>query len=454
MGSFIIILVSIIVLVVSTYLFNKISPTLDITKINMIALTFYVLIIFSFIGSVLIALGIDNHYMAKYIKHSETRIIGWSIVQAVMILMPLSMLLIKKTLKVKDQEFFDYLATNPKNISSNSDSEVFLIVTILSIVSVLSIGYTFYVIGLENNPIINMILGASSDKLARLRILAGREFTGNVYIRNIFAITMTPFLSYIAYIYLRIKRNKKWFVLFSILFISSLIITFYDLQKAQILNYFLTLIVINIYMGDKIKLKQLFIYASIAGIVIVLMYIFISGESISRILSFNSGPLNRIFLTQSMSIFLHYEVFTYIHPLLLGASFPSIISESLLGLEYERSARVVMETLRPDFVEQGIVGVYNGLFAGEAYANFSWIGIIFSIVYVGIFIYIMYIVFLRIKKTPVTIALYAYFTILYRKTIHGGFVDFIFRPIAIFIVLLCIGIVISSKYIRKYFNFS
>ncbi len=371
-------------------------------------------------------------------------------VELVMIFLPLTMLLIKKVFKFKRNEFFNYLKTKTTNIASKNDKEVFILITLLSVIAIGSVIYTFYKIGLENNPILNMIKGANGTELDKLRIKAGREFSGNVYIRNIFAIAMTPFLSYIAYIYFRIQKNKNWFILFSVLFLSSILISFYDLQKAQILRYLVTFIIINIYFGDKINIKQVIIYGLVASLAIIFMYTFISEVPLENIFTFKSGPLNRIFLSQSMSVFLHYEVFTYRTSFLNGASFPRLISQNIFGVNHMRSGRSVMISLRPKKVLEGTAGVYNGLFIGEAYANFGFLGVIFSIIYIGAFLYFIHLFFVRSNKNPVTIALYAYFTINYERILNGGFIDFIYSPVMLFLVLLSIAIIISSRLLNRF----
>lgn len=452
--AFIIIILSILSFGISIYLFQKVASTLDFTKINLISLVFYSLTILAFVGSVLIGLGVDNHYMGKHIDHQKTRVMGWIMVQTVMIFLPLTMLLFKRLLKVKKKEFFNYLNSNVSNIISKEDKEVFIIISLLSFISIGSIIYTYYKIGLSNNPILNLIKGASSIELAQLRTKAGRGFSGNVYIKNIFALALTPFLSYISYIYFRIQKNKKWFTIFILLFISSILIVFYDLQKAPVLRYLITFIIINIYFGDKINLKQVLIYGFSGVIAIIIMYVFISGESLGNIFTFRSGPLNRILLSQSMSVFLHYEVFTYRGHFIGGASFPSIISENIFGLNHLRSARWIMIILRPKLVKEGIAGVYNGLFVGEAYANFGLLGVAFSIIYVGLFLYLIHVYFIRHKKNAITLALYAYLTINYEGILHGGFVDFIYSPVMLFIVLVSIAIIVSSKIMKRYLNFN
>src|SRR5688572_19267730 len=94
-------LVSICVLVVSTFLFKKAAGTLSPTKLNMISYIFYFnIIIQSFIGVTLGILYLDNHYLIYKLQDFDLRFNVWVSVLYVMIAMPLGMLLVNKIFHV------------------------------------------------------------------------------------------------------------------------------------------------------------------------------------------------------------------------------------------------------------------------------------------------------------------------------------------------------------------
>lgn len=448
MSAFIQVLLSIITLIVSILLFRKSATTLRPTKMNLISLTFYSLITFSFIGSIFIGLNIDHHYLGHHITNEKTRLIGWGLTQLVMILIPLSIILIEKIFGYKKNEFYIFINRETKTVLSTLDSYMFYIIVGLMTISLISIIYTFYVIGLSNIPILKLIFGASPKELARARMVAGREFKGNQYIRNIFALLLMPLLSYISYAYYKVVKSRKWKSIFIISLISSMAILSYNLEKAPIIRYLLTYIIINIYLGKNVRPRRILQAIFMAGLVIFLQYTVIAGVSSDQIFTLRSGPINRIFLSSSMPLFLHIDIFTYKHKLLEGASFPRVISEVLLGLKHKRSGRVVMELINPVGVAEGIAGVANGLFIAEAYANYGWCGIVFAIIYVGFFIGVVHILFTRAEKTPITVAMYAYLTNMLSSTIHGGFVDFLYNPVLIIIILIYLSILIFSSMLR------
>jgi hypothetical protein len=68
----------------------------------------------------------------------------------------------------------------------------------------------------------------------------------------------------------------------------------------------------------------------------------------------------------------------------------------------------------------------NTNFIGEAYANFGWAGLVFSIVWVGLVISLLFFMIIKIKKTPATIAFLAVMTKSIGAMTQGGFFDFIY----------------------------
>lgn len=102
----------------------------------------------------------------------------------------------------------------------------------------------------------------------------------------------------------------------------------------------------------------------------------------------------------------------------------------------------------------GTSGVYNGLFLGEAYANYGPVGLLISSIHVPILFALLNIIFNRIKKTPITIAMFTYFTMNFLMTLYGGYFDYVFSSIWTIIIIVSLAmtlfIKIGSKI--KFFN--
>jgi oligosaccharide repeat unit polymerase len=428
----------------SVYLFQKVSGTLSILRPNLISIVFYYsLLISSFIGSLIIVLGIDNHYMINRLYDENFRFIGFSLICYIMIAMPLMMLIVSKLLGFDSrQEFHNYIE-KPVVESEHGKKEFFFLFSIISAVSLLAVAYTM--LKLDKIPLLALFAG--SDDLGRLRIEASRNFAGNTLFRNIFGIGFTPVLSLIAYIYFEKTKTLRWMLLFGSLFIASIIILTYDLQKAPILFYFIMLILVRIYIGKtNLTWSKVLLLGSISVTLLIVMYVFIQGVTDpSSFLSYRSGPVARLILAQIAPFYLHLDLFGQIQPFLSGRSLPNFLV-SMYDLEHVRSARIVMENYFPERVEEGIAGVLNTLYAGEAFANFGYSGIILGTLYVGFFIQVMYIGFLRLPKHPVLIVLFIFFTVNIPRVVVGGFADFLFNPFWIMIVFLFGGLLLLIRF--------
>lgn len=427
----------IFVLAVSLVLFNKVSGSLSIFKPNLVSLTFYYsLLITCFIGVLLIALNIDNHYMLTRLTNDKYRAIGFYLMCYVMVVMPLSMLMISKWLNFNAKvEYNEYLE---KKIEAENevDNLFFLFVSSLTIVCTASVGYTFLM--LEKIPILELLKGATN--LGELRIEASRGFKGIVQIRNIFAIGLPPILSLISYIYAVGTKLLRWKLLFVVLFGISILMNIYDLQKAPIFFYILMFMLVNVYIGKlKLNVKKIIMIGSFGVALLIVLYYFVQNvTSVNEILAYNSGPIGRTILSQIAPFYLHLDLYGGNADFLLGKSSPNILL-SLYDIEQVRSARMVMESYFPERVEQGIAGVLNTIFAGEAFANFGYAGVLIGTVYIGIIVQLLYIVAIRLPKTPVFLSLFVFFTVNIPRVMVGGFTDFILNPFWLFLVGLLVG---------------
>lgn len=449
------IIISLIALFISFSLFKKVSGTMKINQLNMYSLIFYwQLFLMCFIGVNLALYGLDHHYIISgKVKDDHIKVITYFSVLYVMVALPASMLLVNKICKFNPLENYKvYYEGEIETVISDTDTPVFFTLTLLAFVCLLSIFYTFYIIG--TIPIMHIFSGKSSFELAQLRQQVSRGFDGIAYIKNIFGIHFTPLLSYIVYVYKEKYKDLKWNILFYILVILSILIVTYDLSKAPLLMYILGFIILRVLIKKEIKTSTILILgSSLAALIVTMYFVFYGVKDLSFFSKLNQGPLGRVIFTQIAGLYLHFQYFPDVEPYLAGASFPNLITR-FFGIESIRSARVVMALANPEGVENGTAGVMNTLFIGEAYANFGWLGMFFSVIYVGIVIQLINILFIKyFPKNPITIGIFAYLTVLISRTITGGFIDFIYNPLLICIVILYFIIVFTSRILDKIIHY-
>jgi oligosaccharide repeat unit polymerase len=434
----------------STYLFQKASGSLSITKPNLISIVYYYsFVVSSFIGTLLIGLDAVEFYMIKKISGENTVLIGFTIICAVMIIFPLTMVTLSRIIGFDaNKEFHNYVDKNV-NLKYNSNS-FYLTILMFSAVSLLAVLYT--ILYTKSIPIFELLKG--SDELGQLRIEASRNFGGIVIIRNIFAIALTPLLSLIAYVMASKTKQMKWTALFLVLLGASIFIMIYDLAKSPIFFYIIMLIILKFYLGElKLKFSKVLGYSIVGFAVLIGMYVVLSeGMAVEQYLSISTGPLGRIFFSQIAPTFLHIDKFGDNIPYLTLSSLPGTIM-GIFDIEQIRSARVLMEYVFPERVEAGTAGVLNTLFVGEAYAAFGPIGVLLATIYVALFVQLIYIIFLKLPKNPVLISLFVYFSVNIPRTVVGGYADFLFNPIwlviTIYMVMILVANIVMEQLLKK-----
>ncbi len=440
---------SIITIVISFKLYKRASGSLSIYKLGPISISFYVLLFLSYIGTVVLALNKVNHPMLRYLRHGNIKTEAFFITSILMIVFPLVICGLNKLFKYNPSKYQEYRESEVK-LEYKGNIE-FITVLIASVVCISSIVYVFAKIGIADNPFFNIIRGEGAKELALLRMDIANKFTGvSGYIKNIFALALTPFISYIAYVYMRKKKKKKWIILFVVLFLFSNVMVFYNLQKASIIIYWGNFVVLSILYGDKIKLRYIIALGLISLILLFLMYIFIAKQGLDVLLSFENPIFKRIFITTPTGFFLHMEVFTYRMLKLNGASMPGLIASKIFGFnEVIRSSGVVMSAVNFEGVKSGTSGVYNGLFLGEAFANFGGLGMVIAMIHVPVVFFILNYVFTKIKKTPIYLALFSYLTVNLVWTLHGGYSDYIYNIVWIIVIAVAIAMSLFNKTLNK-----
>ena len=446
------IIVWVIVLIISVKLFKSVSGSLSLFRPNLVSLVFYYsLLVSSFIGSLLIALNIDHYYMINKLDYEIYRYIGFAAVSFVMVVLPLTMLGVSKLAGFDAKKEFNAYIQKPVEKAFEQRSEFYFLFLGVSLVCMLAVAYTL--LKTHHVPIFELLKGNFSE-IGKMRIEAARNFGGKVIIRNIFALALTPLLSLIAYVYTVKTKQLKWFFLFLALFGCSIVISIYDLSKSPIFFYIIMFIFVRIYIGKTVLNGRKITALSIAGVAaIVLMYVFIQDvKDLGAFFSYNSGPIGRIILAQISPTFLHLDIFGNALPFLDGSSLPSIITR-WFDIDQVRSARLVMANAFPNRIEDGTGGVLNTLFIAEAYANFGYLGIILGTMYVGVLVQLIYIIFIRLPKNPVFLCLFVYFAINIPRTLVGGFTDFLFNPVWIFITCLFAGILLFIRFRMDLFSY-
>jgi hypothetical protein len=119
------------------------------------------------------------------------------------------------------------------------------------------------------------------------------------------------------------------------------------------------------------------------------------------------------------------------HKLLYGASFPGWIT-GILGVEHEKSTRILMKMFNPEGVRAGTAGVVASLFVADAYANFGMAGLLISPLIVGFILQGLHSLTTSFPKNPVTAALVP--VLMFQIPIIAGFAGIVWNVGLVFIL--------------------
>lgn len=440
------VLISILILIISFWLFKKAAGSLSLTRLNMISWVFYYNIILqSFFAAILVVNRWDNHYLINKLTNQDARFYGWLAVMYTSVALPIGMLLAnfvfrKKTITVVNT----YIHRPIVSLLSPKDSYVKIPLFIFSCISILAILYTLY--SLPQIPILKVFRGGSAYELAVLRASASRDFGGNELFRNIFGLNLTPILTFVYYGYYKKSRRRFDLCMFVVMLFFTFLILTYNLEKSPLISFFLGFLFFKVLVDGSIPKKILYIGGGSLFAILIAMYIYIANQTdvFALISTYNKGILGRILLSQSAGTYLMFDIFPKIHDF-IGFESISSYTSAMFGIEHsDRAARILMSYIKGGDLEAA--GVVNSLFIGEAWSNFGWVGVLISPIFVGVVIQTLFLSLLSMKKTPLFLALLTFFS--YKSSVTGGFNDYIYN-MGYFMIFIIIMIIYLSGIVLK-----
>ena len=424
--------VALLVFLVSTKLFKHAAGSLKFTEMNMVSALYYYILVFNLIGRSLVYIGFTDHYLIRKRSTEGTIEKTYYALAYAVIMFPLTLIGMRKimTMIVRKRGIQSFVRDG---ISYNASmSRIQIVVLALMAVCTLATVYVFMNLGYI--PIVSMLSGGNLDAL---RQSGNRNFAGNQYIKNLFMSTLTPFVSYICYIYFRTTKKGIWAGMFAYMAILSVIVLTYDFAKTPIITYLLGIYLLEVMLGNVTSNKRFTKLVFAAILLLLFFYVIVFGAG-GSLFSIYTGPIGRIIFTQIATLFLHMEAFPLKEPFLNGASFNGWMSFLFPAAANVRSGRVVMTLYNPQGIETNTAGVMNTIFIGEAYANFGTVGIIIAPIVFGIIIGFFAYLLPGLKKSPFSILLYVQMTLQFITIVEGGFVDIFYSASIVFFILLTI----------------
>ncbi|USD65108.1 hypothetical protein [Vibrio sp. SCSIO 43136] len=306
------------------------------------------------------------------------------------------------------------------------------------IMFVISIVFLFYLYS-----DIHFILGVFKAKdqyaimaLRKISTSAGNDYLfKKVVIEGVFWVSLLYYYS--------IKERSRCFSLL-LYFVTLLFALFLlaSLKKVSLVILFVSIFLVTNY-NRKLSLIKLFKLLLLFVVFMFAMYsLLIRNVDLEYMLSpFKEGLFGRIFISEISSLYAHMEIFKYDN---LGFESISRTLSNILGIDFSpRSGEVVMATVNPSWIEMEIGGTYNTLFLGEAFANFSYMGLGVSIAYV-LFYYFVIVRTIVLFPNKFRVPVLVYLSL--NVNIMAGFNDYIYNP---FLTLIYCSLLMRRLFVSK-----
>lgn len=435
---------SLLVFIMSFFLFRLAAGNLSLTRPHLISIIFYKdFILWTFIGVVLIASSFDLNndlyfWGATGHVHEQARFNGWLSTMYTMLAFPFGMLLANIVIlrNFSAKKLLNTYYSKPFSQQlSNKESAVFIILSLFLVLCLSAILYTFY--SINNFPLIHLLKGADPTTLAQMRANAKIHFNGIAAIKDVLAINLTFLISLICYGYKLLFKNLRFNILFYISFLFAVIALTYNLEKAPVFWYLISLFFIKILYMKGVGLKRIVIFIIPLLLAVFFVFSFVTGTG-NLIESF----FFRIFVAQSVAIFQGFEYFPSRHEF-LGVNGISRLYSFIAGGDLVNSGRILFELYAPAAIENNTAGFIVGLFNAEAWILFGLPGVLIIPIYVGFFIQALNIYFLQAKKTPFYVAMYVYFWT--KLALAGSVAQFLYPIMIITILLLFFVMMLGAK---------
>lgn len=364
-------------------------------------------LIFAFIGSVLLNVTYFEYEITLgFYSRKDLLLTLWMYCMGALWLQVLGIYLANIVLCYRPAKGLDLVKSNQMYFVKSDHSNSFKLALFLLLLTGL-LALKMYLNEIETIPINGLFMELAVSDLARLRSDAGNNFDGRFWLYRLFMKELPLLLFMIVFFF----KNKSffWKVSYWFLFLSNIFVSIMSLEKAPIIQFFLLIILLNLYQKNKVDWKLLGTYFLLISTSLILMYFFFMGMGANHdIFDVVSAIFHRIFIGQISQFWwwqLYQEQFGYLY----GLSMPNPMH--IFPFDHKRITVEVMNFAHPELSSLGRVGSMPTIYFADWFINFGTIMACFSMIFFGFITQLLDILILRklaIKKTLLLSVLYVY----------------------------------------------
>ena len=438
MLSFLFVSVVICTLVYFFYL-CKISG-INLLKPTIISLFLVMYILFAFIGLVPLFFGWDEYRVLTGVNDTYNILKLWFFSSTALFCLFLGFLFSNRIMKMNS----DHNIITKDQLTLTVASKIILLLIFIICTFVLII----YITKLPAIPIVQLLLGATTEEIKVLRTASTTGFSGGYHWYALFFNSILTFLCFVTFAEVIKYKTRLNLLIFLIVGGVSFFAVVLPTHKAPAIWLIIGLIITYLIVKKRnISLKYLFLLSIISLPILILMYKFFMGYENRSILEIINNIFSRTLTGQLTPAYYYLEIFPEKIDYLLGRSFPN--PGDIFPWEHFRITVEVMNYMNPSLLSSDVIGTAPAVFWAEMYANFGFFAIIISSIMVGVILYSIQYYILKLPITSVSIGLNVWLMLEFQKLVLTGLSSF-FLNIDLFVIIL-IGMILI-KYESKNIN--
>ena len=420
----------------AVYFLDNFVISMKLSNINIVSYNFYMQLgVFCLLGSVLFISGVvsDDTFFKETSLYS--RIHAYVAIITSTILFSLFMWIYTKLFsslsvpRIPSSTEFDFRSMS-----------IFLYIIVL--VDILLCVYIYF--GLDEIPLLELLSG-DIKKAAILRIQNAESFNGIKVIYNVFAKYYIPSVALVLFFVCKIMSYPcKW--LYRISVILAVLFLLHDTQKAPILDFILTIILIQI-SANGFKKKYL-IYVLYIIIGSVLLYSFAKGIGFDQSEYLFYRVIRRIFISQIGGLFLSFEYFPAFETFQYTLQGAPEFFLSIFGLDDVNSAKDIMLRLEGNALE---LGVMNSHYMSGAWASYGYLGFVLGPLIVSLNYFLIH-KLLFVYKHYLFIGIPLYFLFVVKLVFTADFKLFAFFTCLIIPIIFYFGFIFAHIFSKFFYN--
>lgn len=265
------------------------------------------------------------------------------------------------------------------------------------------------------------------------RSVMGNDFSGKYHWYSLFMHDFASLATFACYsLYLKNKRRLNLVIFLSSLCLSSFA-SVMTAEKGPVIWLFIGLVVVRtiVIHGGRYQVRRILV--PLLWLSFALAYLYMVLEGSGGIFNALSSIISRAFAGSIQPAYHYLEFFPKHHEFLLGRSFPN--PGGLLPHDQYNLTQVIAAWVSPELTKAGIVGSAPTIFWAEAYANFSYSGVVVVSFILGALMYLADYLLRFLQDTPIKIGVYVWALLHYKNLSVTGFTDFILDT-KIFLIVL------------------